>query len=76
MPSSRGMYRSRHPSAGRPSDAGRNEYIESPQRLEREFQKALERNKERLNVQREEIKRLAAVQRGLADPAAVGKAGL
>ena len=24
------MYRSRHPSAGRPSEAGRNDYVESP----------------------------------------------
>jgi hypothetical protein len=65
MPSSRGMYRSRHPSAGRPSDAGRNDYVESPQRLEREFQKAIERNRQQLDEQRARIKREAAVQRGL-----------
>ena len=67
------MYRSRHPSAGRPSDAGRNEYVESPQRMEREFQKALKRTRQRLAEQRERIKREAAVQRGLAGPAAADK---
>jgi hypothetical protein len=49
------MYRSRHPSAYRPSDAGRNEYVESPVAMEREFQKALERNRQRLVEQRERI---------------------
>jgi hypothetical protein len=59
MPNSRGMYRSRHPSEHRPSDAARNEYVESPQGLEREFQKALERNRAMLDEQRERIKRKA-----------------
>jgi hypothetical protein len=60
------MYRTRHPSAYRPSDAGRNEYVESPQRLEREFQKALERNRQQLAEQRERIKREAAIARASA----------
>jgi len=62
MPSSRGMYRSRHPSAGRPSEAGRNDYVESPAKLERQFQEALERNRQQLDEQRARIKREAAVQ--------------
>jgi hypothetical protein len=38
-----------------------------------EFQEALERNRQRLAEQREQIKRQAAVQRGLTGPAASGK---
>ena len=67
-----GLYLTKHPSTHRPSEAGRKEYVESPQRLEREFQKGLERNRQRLAEQRERIKREAAVQRGLAGPAAAG----
>jgi transcriptional regulator of heat shock response len=64
---SRGMYRTRHPSARRPSDAGRNEYVESPAKLERQFQKALERNRQRLDQQRERIKREAGIAQSLAE---------
>jgi hypothetical protein len=62
MPTSRGMYRSRHPAACRPSDAGRNDYVESPAKLARAFEEALERNRQRLDEQREEIRRSAAVR--------------
>jgi hypothetical protein len=41
-------------------------YVESPQRLEREFQKALERTWQRLGGQRERIKREAGIARLLA----------
>lgn len=70
-----GQYRIRRSTSQRAPDVRDrgSSYIESPAAMEREFQKAIERNKERLNVQRKEIKRLAAVQRGLAGPAAAGK---
>jgi hypothetical protein len=38
-------------------------YVESPQRLEREFQKALERTRQQLEGQCEELRRLAGVRR-------------
>jgi hypothetical protein len=58
---SRGMYRSRHSSSPRAPDARTrgSGYVESPAKLEREFQKALKRNRQRLDEQRERIKRKA-----------------
>jgi hypothetical protein len=60
------MYRTKHPSAYRPSDAGRNEYVESPAKLERQFTEAIERNRQRLAEQRERIKREAELARSSA----------
>lgn len=42
-------------------------YVESPQRLEREFQKALERTRAVLEQQRARIKRAAKLRRVAAD---------
>jgi hypothetical protein len=45
-------YRTRHPL----SIAGRKEYVESPQRLESQYTEGIERTKERLDCQREELR--------------------
>ncbi len=42
-----------------------NSYIESPAKLEKQFEAALERNRLKLAEQREEIRRKAAIQRGV-----------
>jgi hypothetical protein len=54
-----GMYRTRRLASQRtPEDRGRGSgYGESPATLERAFQEALERNRQRLDEQREEIRR-------------------
>lgn len=59
------MRTSRHPSTNpAPDDRDRGRsYVETPATLEKAFAEALERNKERLNAQREEIKRAAELAR-------------
>ena len=42
-----------------------NSYIESPAKLEKAFEAALERNRLKLAEQREEIRRVAALRRGV-----------
>ena len=63
-----GMYRVKRSGTKRgPDKRDRgSSYVESKSAMEKALTEALERNKERLNVQREEIRRRVAVRRGLA----------
>jgi hypothetical protein len=64
-----GMYRARHPSSVKaPDDRGRgHSYVESAGSMERQFAEALERNRQRLSEQREELRRRAELRRVATD---------
>jgi len=63
VPMPTGLYRTKHPSDRRPSHAERNDYVELPATMEREFQKRLALTASQLDEQRARIKREAEIAR-------------
>ena len=67
MSKSRGSYRTRHKSAKIEDNRSRSgcSYVESGAKLEKQFAAALERCRLKLAEQREELRRVAAIRRGI-----------
>jgi hypothetical protein len=67
MSESRGSYRTRHKAAKAEDKRSRSDcaYVESNAKLEKQFVAALERCRLKLAEQREEIRRITAIRRGL-----------
>jgi hypothetical protein len=62
----RGCYRTHHKTnAAKIEDKRGCPYVESPARLAKEFEAALERKRRELDEQREQLKRVAAARRGV-----------